>query len=110
MKPTIPAADLDQVRAFVAKALDRRFHDDGLVFDPIYVTPDEDWEGDATIRVTVIFKGDQRRLDSSWTVGLGVLLRPELARLGITARPRHSFIEKSEWEEQPDANIVNSSP
>lgn len=42
MKPDIPAADLDEVRSFVADALDHRFRDDGLVFDPIYVTPDED--------------------------------------------------------------------
>lgn len=110
MKPNIPASDLDQIRAFVAEALDRRFRDDGLVFDPIYVTPDEGWAGDEIIRITVIFAGDQRRLDSSWTVRLGVLLRPELTRLGITAFPHHTFIEKSEWDEQPDDDIVNSSP
>ena len=109
MKPDIPAADLDEVRSFVADALDHRFRDDGLVFDPIYVTPDEDWEGDKIIRIRVIFQGDLRRLDSSWIARMGLLLRPELIRLGITAFPCYSFIEKSEWDALPDLDIVNSS-
>ena len=40
---------------------------------------------------------------------MGLLLRPELIRLGITAFPCHSFIEKSEWDALPDLDIVNSS-
>lgn len=106
MKPAIPAADLDRVRAFVAEALHRRFHDDGLVFDPIYVT-DEEWEDDELIRIRVVFEGDLHRLDTSWIARMGQLLRPELARLGITAFPCYSFIEKSEWDALPDLDIVN---
>lgn len=40
---------------------------------------------------------------------MGLLLRPELIRLGISAFPCYSFIEKSEWDALPDLDIVNSS-
>lgn len=88
----------DEFGEIVGKALRERFKDD-FVFDPIVVEPLIDPWGDAYLDVFIIFDGDQKKLDSSWNVGLSRRLGGDLDRLGVPSVPSFSFVEKSEWQE-----------
>ena len=97
----------DAIGAVVKATLRERFKDD-FVFEPIYVAYERDRDGDIYLRITIIFDGDQRRLDPSWTSGLERLLYPKLMELNIDHFDyiNKGFVEKSEWDEvmanQPD--------
>ncbi len=95
----ISEQDLDKVRDIVARALAKRFSPEEFTFDPIIVKPDLDHDGDEILRIQIIFDGDQDNLDPAWTVRMFEFIDPELEKLGITAYPTTSFIEKSEWED-----------
>ena len=102
--------DTDRVTDIVRELLVGRFGD-AFEFGPIIV---ELWRrfrvrverelddyGDEYIHVYIVFNGDQRELDPSWTAGLSGRLRPHLVEMGFDSPPSKSFIEKSEWLENP---------
>ena len=95
----ISEQDLDKVRDIVARVLAKRFSPEEFTFDPIVVKPDLDQDGDEILWIQIIFDGDQDNLDPGWTVRMFEFIDPELEKLGITAFPITSFIEKSEWED-----------
>ncbi len=95
----ISEQDLDKVSNIVARALAKRFSPEEFTFDPIIVKPDLDQDGDEILWIQIIFDGDQDNLDPAWTVRMFEFIDPELEKLGITAYPITSFIEKSEWED-----------
>ena len=70
------------------------------MFDPIIVEPKIDHDGDKYLSITIVFDGDQKRLDAEWTLGLIRRIRPKLIELGIDdfLFLSKSFVEKSEWE------------
>ena len=87
------------VANIVKETLTQRFKDE-FVFDPIIVEPKIDHDGDKYLSITIVFDGDQKRLDAEWTLGLTRRIRPKLMKLGIDdfLFLSKSFIEKSEWE------------
>jgi len=89
----------DAVANIVRETLAQRFTDE-FVFDPIIVEPKIDHDGDKYLNITIVFDGDQKRLDPEWTLGLTRRIRPKLMELGIDdfLFLSKSFIEKSEWE------------
>ena len=99
IRTKIPEQDLDKVRDIVARALAKRFTPEEFTFDPIIVKPEIDEDGDEILWIQIIFDGDQDNLDPGWTVRMFEFIDPELEKLGITAYPMTSFIEKSEWED-----------
>ena len=74
---------------------------DKFVFDPIKVIPaiDEfgDGDGEAYLRIMIVFDGDQEALDPGWTSGLIRRIRPRLIEAGVREFPSPSFVKKSEW-------------
>jgi hypothetical protein len=92
--------DTDRVTDIVRELLVGRFGD-AFEFGPIIVERELDDYGDEYIHVYIVFNGDQRELDPSWTAGLSGRLRPHLVEMGFDSPPSKSFIEKSEWLENP---------
>ena len=93
---------LDRVVEIVRENLAEGFGDK-FVFDPIWVIP---YVSDAIpddpmdfLRILIVFDGDQKNLDSSWTVGMIRRMRPKLIDVGIHHFPIDSFINKKEWEQ-----------
>ena len=82
---------------FVRKDLEGRFKDE-FVFDPIIANPELDWWGDEFIHIYIIFEGDQKKLDSKWTLGIERRLLDHLSEHDWPPSPGHSFISKSEWK------------
>ena len=92
--------DTDRATGIVRHLLFERFGDT-FDFDPIIVEREYDHDGDAYVHVYIFFDGDQDELDPSWTAGLSRLLWPHLMDMGFDNPPSKSFIEKSEWLENP---------
>ena len=89
------------VKTIIRDTLAERFTDDEFIFDPIVIEPPVDvGDGDDKLylRILVIFDGNQKNLDPSWTGG-GLIrrMRPKLIEAGIEEFPGPRFIGKSEW-------------
>ena len=97
---TLLDTDRDRVADIVKQLLVGRFGD-AFAFDPILVEREFDQDGDEYVHVYIVFDGDQAELDPSWTVGLSGQLWPHLVEMGFDSPPSKSFIEKSEWLENP---------
>ena len=92
----------EKVQTIVRETIAERFSSDEFVFDPIVVVPmvDEfgsDASGETYLRIIIVFDGDQKRLDSSWTSSFIRRIRPKLIEAGIGEFPSPSWVEKSEW-------------
>ena len=92
---------LDRVAEIVREDLKEGFGD-RFVFNPIWVIP---YVSDAFpddlmdfLRILIIFDGDQKNLDPSWTAGMIDRMIPKLIEGGINHFPIDSFISKREWE------------
>lgn len=80
----------------VRAKLETRFKDE-FVFDPIWVQEGLDLDEVPFLHTYIVYEGDQEKLDTSWTITLPRLLRPDAEKLGFPGIPLHSFVEKSEW-------------
>lgn len=78
--------------------LRERFNDD-FEFGPIVVTPRYDHDGEEYLHSYIVFKGDQKKLDPTWTLGLSRQLWARAEELGYPGIPMQLFVEKSEWPE-----------
>ena len=98
MAPELDGTDEGKGRfaSLVATLLKDRFHDE-FVFDPIIVQRETDQSGCAYFHTYIIFEGDQKKLDPTWTVGLSSQLWTETIALGCPSVPIQSFVKKSEW-------------
>ena len=96
-RPTTPQEVIEKVEDFVRKDLEGRFQDE-FVFDPIIANPELDWWGDEFLHIYIIFDGDQKKLDSKWTLGIERRLLDHLSEHDWPPSPGHAFIEKSEWK------------
>jgi hypothetical protein len=92
---------LERVEVIVREDLAEGFRD-LFVFDPIWVIP---YVSDAFpddpmdfLRILIVFEGDQKNLDASWTVGMIDRMLTKLEAAGIPHFPSSSFIGKREWE------------
>ncbi len=98
MNTKTPKETLQKVEGIVRDALEEQFGD-GLVFDPIIVTPMIDPWDDERLHVYIVVDGDLERLDPSWTLGLVDIILKQVTEEEVPNVPLKSFIQKSEWEE-----------
>ena len=103
-RPTTPQGVIDKVGKLVRKDLEGRFKDE-FVFDPIIVNPELDHYGDEFLHVYIIFDGEQKNLDSKWTIGIERRLFDQLPEEEWPLYAGHSFISKSEWKRIYKENI-----
>ena len=96
-RPTTPKEVIERVEEFVRKDLEGRFKDE-FVPDPIIANPELDWRGDEFLHIYIIFDGDQKKLDSKWTLDIEGRLLDYLSEGELPSTPGHSFISKSEWK------------
>ena len=92
------------VRAIVRETLAERFTDDDFIFDPIRISVQVDEYGpDATdeeyLAIVIVFDGDQKNLDASWTSRIIGKLHRKLMAVGINDDVAPLWIEKSEYED-----------
>ena len=101
--PATPVTDevIEKVTAIVRETLDERFSRDEFTFDPILVKEDIDHYGDEFIDITIIYEGDRKYLDPSWTARLVGRILPKMESEGIyvTRWPHKRFISRRGWEE-----------
>ena len=86
-----------KVAGVVRDLLAERFKDD-FVFDPIIVQSHFDEYDDEYLHVYIVFDGDQKKLDPSWTVGLSGRIWPASTESGYPNLPSKSFIAKRAWD------------
>ena len=94
-----------EVASIVQRALGERFQSN-FTFDPIYVEPRLDYDGDRFLHLYIVFDGDNNLLDPDWTSTLLLRIQPQLAALGVTYPFIKSFVEKSEWEEVQQGQVL----
>ena len=92
------------IRAIVRETLAERFTDDDFIFDPIRISVQVDEYGpDATdeeyLAIVIVFDGDQKNLDASWTYRIIGKLHRKLMAVGIDDRVVPVWVEKSEYED-----------
>lgn len=92
------------VTAIVRETLAERFTDDDFIFDPIVISTQIDEygphaSGDEYLVIVIVFDGDQKNLDSSWTSGIIGRLHRKLMPVGIYYDVAPLWVEKSEFED-----------
>ena len=109
------------VRAIVRETLAERFTDDDFIFDPIRISVQVDEYGpDATdeayLAILIVFDGDQKNLDPSWTYRIIGKLHRKLMAVGINDDVAPLWIEKSEYDDierrwrrkHPEASLASA--
>ena len=96
-RPTTPQATIERVENLVRKDLQERFKDE-FVFDPIIVNPELDHCSDEFLHIYIIYDGDQKNLDSKWTIGIETRLFDQLPEEEWPLYAGHSFIPRNEWK------------
>ncbi len=86
----------EEIRNKLRDMLSERFRDE-FKFGPIVVIPRVDQDGDAYLRSYIVFEGDQKKLDPTWTLRLSSLLWSRAEELGYPGIPVQLFVKKSEW-------------
>ena len=89
---------LEKVERIVRDAVERRFGQD-FVFDPIVVEPRLDMDDDEYLHVYVVYKGDRKKLDTSWTLGLTGIILDETTEDEVWHIPSKSFVPSHEWHQ-----------
>lgn len=89
-------AEREKLKEVIESVLRERF--DNAEIDSITVESDFDEDGDAILRVKVVFDGEQKQLDAHKSSTVLRHMRPKLAEIGEEAFPIISFIAKSELE------------
>ncbi len=86
----------NEIKETLQRLLDERFKGE-LEFGPIVVKPKYDEDGVRYLRSYVVFKGDQKKLDPSWTVGLSRKIWDRSEELGFPGIPDQWFVGHEEW-------------
>ena len=89
-----------QMEGFIKEKLRERFKDD-FVFDPILVREEFDEYGDPYLHTYIVYEGDADKWDISWMLSLTRFTWPVSIELGYDSIPIQSYIEKSDWAENP---------
>lgn len=71
-------------------------HFDEVTIESVTVAHDIDEDGDAILRIAVIFNGKAKQLNAERASGLLRHMRPKMAEIGEDAFPIISFIAKSD--------------
>lgn len=86
----------DEISELIRNVLRKRFADE-LEFGPIVVLPRFDDDGEEYLHSYIVFDGDQKKLDPTWTLRLSRRLWSRAEKLGYPGIPIQSFVKKSEW-------------
>ena len=89
---------IKKVEKIVRTALEERFGDE-FVFDPIIVEPWFGIDDEEYLHIYIVYDGDQKKLDPTWTIGLYDIILDQTTEDEVFTSPSKSFVEKSEWEE-----------
>ena len=87
----------DEIKDTLQRLLDEHFNGE-LEFGPIVVKPTYDEDGVRYLRSYVVFKGDQKKLDPTWTVRLSRMIWDRSEQLGFPGIPAQWFVEHEEWK------------
>lgn len=85
-----------EIGDLIRKVLRERFADE-LEFGPIVVLPRFDDDGEEYLHSYIVFDGDQKKLDPTWTLRLSRRLWSRAEELGYPGIPIQLFVKKSEW-------------
>lgn len=86
----------DEIKELIRDALRERFGGE-LEFGPIVVLPRFDDDGEGYFHSYIVFDGDQKKLDPTWTLRLSKLLWSQAEKLGYPGIPIQLFVKRSEW-------------
>ena len=86
--------DSKALSALVGNIVKRQFSE--AVINNVDVKPDVDSDGDAVLRVTIVFETNDKTLDRNKMVGLVRHIRSELAEIELESFPLVSFVAKAE--------------
>ena len=103
--PDFTEKDEQEVASVIRRSLKEKFPT-GFTFDPIYVEPRTGYDDDPYLHIYIVFDGDHNLLDPDWTGTMLGRLQPQLSALGISYRFIKSFVEKSEWEEVQEEDLL----
>lgn len=96
----------ETIAGLVRQDLAQRFTDDEFIFDPIVVLPEDNLYGDPDdpteyVNVIIVFDGNQKNLDASWTVGMNVRIMPKLEEAGYPPYLLiRRFLKKETWKKR----------
>ncbi len=85
-----------EIRDLIRDVLRERFAGE-LEFGPIVVLPRFDDDGEEYLHSYIVFDGDQKKLDPTWTLRLSKLLWAKAEKLGYPGIPIQLFVKRSEW-------------
>ncbi len=100
-KEGLQVADREKLRKVIESVLRERF--DNVEIETVSIESDFDEDGDAILRVKVIFDGEKKQLDARIASGVLRHMRPKMAEIGEEAFPVISYIAKSEIEDKKPA-------
>lgn len=83
-----------EIKMMLQDLLRERFENE---VGPIVVIPRFDEDGESYLHSYIVFNGDQKKLDPTWTLRLSNLLWPHSEELGYPGIPIQMFVERSEW-------------
>ena len=86
----------DEIKQLIHDLLSERFKSE-LEFGPIVVMSRVDDDGEGYLHSYIVFHGDQKMLDPTWTLRLSRLLWSRAEDLGYPGIPIQLFVERSEW-------------
>ena len=85
-----------EIKARIQDLLHERFENE-IEFGPIVVMPRYDEDGERYLHSYIVFRGDQKKLDPTWTLRLSNRLWSHSEELGYPGMPIQLFVERSEW-------------
>ena len=88
---------VNSIKAFIVEDLSGHFGD-VFEFGPVVVREVIDHDGDPYLRVDIVFRGDQDKLDPDWTLGLTRRVLHRLREEGMDADLAPHFSEKADWD------------
>ena len=88
---------IDDIRGFVRDLLEERFKDE-FEFGPIVLIPRyDDPDGYEFLHSYIVFHGDQKKLDSRWTLRMSRRISERCEEINYPGIPIPMFVERSEW-------------
>ena len=91
----------EKYTAIIKDLLTKRFGDE-IIFDPIVIRIDPEWEPDPscpTLFSYICYDGDDSKMDSNFRFEFTEELWPHAIELGFPSVPDQSFVSKAEWAE-----------
>ncbi|MDX1780144.1 MAG: hypothetical protein R3256_02390 [Thalassovita sp.] len=88
----------EALRKLVEEVVKERFQD--IQIDHVDVEGDVDQDGDAVLRIRIVFDADISEMKAEKMSGLPRHLRSALARIGEIRFPITSYISKNDYEEE----------